>query len=73
MKRGWEYRVVAKNGTLAIHEVFFNSRGRATQMTEDPVAPVGMSRFELYSDLVKMKSAFDVPVFEPPKAWGVKR
>lgn len=48
----WNYRVIrAQDGTLAIHEVYYDEAGKPRAYTEDPVAPMGETYWELLQDM----------------------
>jgi hypothetical protein len=40
MEKSFDYRVIRKQGQVAIHEVYYDEKGEPTTCTEDPVAPV---------------------------------
>lgn len=67
----WNHRVVRRivNGEewLAIHEVFYDKKGRPHSVTEDGIEPGGNNMEELRSDLERMAKALDHPILDYDK------
>ncbi|MEW6763435.1 MAG: hypothetical protein AB1437_21670 [Pseudomonadota bacterium] len=47
----WEYRVMDRNGELAIYEVYYHDDGRVQGYTSDPGYPAGDTVDELRENL----------------------
>lgn len=62
----WNYRVFKEpeDGSLTIHEVYYNDDGSMNGWTATPVNPVGDTPDELMSTLVLMREALARPVLE---------
>ena len=56
--------MILKNGTYAIHEVFYNEEGKPWTCTEDPVCPEDDTLDALREDLVRYQRALEWPVLE---------
>ena len=61
----WNYRVVrsgrGENICYSIHEVYYNSRGGITMLSEAPIHAFGSVIEELREDLKTMNVAFEKP------------
>jgi hypothetical protein len=68
-QRTWNYRVIRHaDGSLALHEVYYDATGRAVAMTENPVS-FGVTEEETQADLIRtldraLKDARERPVLE---------
>ena len=61
----WNHRVIRyADGTLGIHEVYYNKDGIVFGFTEDAVGPVGEDKVELLTVLRRMAECIDKPVLE---------
>ena len=58
----WNYRVVERDDTFAIHEAYYDDAGNVTHITAEPVAPMGESLAELRADMEHYRRALDEPV-----------
>jgi len=63
MKR-WNYRVIIKNGTYAVHECFYNDKGYPVSISKDETWPIGESFAELKEDLKLMIKALERPILK---------
>jgi hypothetical protein len=69
----FNYRVMRHpNGEYAIHEVYYDRRGRVVTWTEDPFSCACPSIEDLRIELERYLLAFDRPAldFEPARAGG---
>jgi len=57
----WNYRVMVKDGSYAVHEVFYDDEGNVEAWAEDPVYPRGQSVEELAEDFDLYRLALDKP------------
>lgn len=57
----WNYRVMVKDGTFAVHEVVYAADGKVIWFSADPVAPTGGNGDELAVDLQRMAEALNYP------------
>ena len=55
----WNYRVISKNGELAIHEVFYHEDGSVSGYTDTPVYPRASSIQELSEELRRYAEALE--------------
>jgi hypothetical protein len=53
----WNYRVMAKDGELAVHEVFYRADGSVEGWTENPVFPRATSLVELKAEMQRYAEA----------------
>jgi hypothetical protein len=70
---GWNYRVIKVKDpkikgfddsySYGIYEVYYTNR-KPTSWSENPIYPIGESRFELEEDYNRMRLAFTYPVLE---------
>lgn len=71
---GWNYRlIISSDGPdnyYAVHEVYYNSKGKGTAWSENPVYAGGSSPSEVYSDLCLMQKAFHQKPFIIKKIRG---
>jgi hypothetical protein len=58
----WEYRVMNRNGELAIYEVYFYDDGRVQGYTAEPCYPAGETVGKLGENLKQYCAALDKPV-----------
>jgi len=58
----WNYRVIIKNGTMGIHEVYHDAQGRPSSLSEDSVVPVAANIEELQDILDRLRQATREPV-----------
>ena len=68
----WNYRMVKRlDGTLAVHEVYYNKAGRECSMTAEPVSLYGDSPEEIVGDLIRIKADVRLrPLFVEPDKDG---
>lgn len=59
----WNYRVLYNptDGSYAIHEVYYDSKGNPGSWIERPSAPYGESLSEFKNDLAAFNRAFEMP------------
>lgn len=62
MLKKFGYRVLEKNGTYAIYEVFYNEDGEPETSTVNPLSPMVQSVDGLLHELEEMQKATDLPV-----------
>ncbi len=60
----WNYRVMRRDGELAIHEVHYDEDGRVQGYGAEPTFPGGPDLDELRANLQQYASALDEPVLE---------
>jgi hypothetical protein len=60
----WNYRVIEHEEMFYIHEVYYNSKGEITSISEDPMYPCGENIDELRSDMEHFLQAFSRPVLK---------
>lgn len=70
----WNHRVVKRKGKpfhgipqpdwYAIHEVYYDKKGRPKTLTAEPVAPGGETPDELRDDLNRMRDALKKPILQ---------
>ena len=68
----WNYRVIRTVYDIegeelvdfSIHEVYYDTEGKAVMMTEDAVAPAGDTMEEFKDDLIHYMAALTKPVME---------
>ena len=60
----WNYRVVAKDGQLAVHEVFYDNDGLITGFTGDPVHPRADTLEDLADEFERYRRALSEPVLD---------
>jgi hypothetical protein len=60
----WNYRVMQKDGQLAIHEVFYRGDGSVQGYTEDPVFPRAESVEQLVEELKRYAMALERPILQ---------
>jgi hypothetical protein len=58
----WNYRVVRRGNTYAIHEITYGDNGEIRFATESPVFPIGESSTELKREIKYYAHAFDLPI-----------
>jgi hypothetical protein len=62
----WNYRIIKHDETkrtyFAIHEVFYNDKGKITNWTEQPIDITGESKVEIKRILKKMTLDIETPV-----------
>ena len=58
----WNYRVIERDGELAIHEVFYDDDGHIIGHTETPVFPRAESLEDLVDELKRYAEALEKPV-----------
>ncbi|UXI66148.1 hypothetical protein [Tahibacter amnicola] len=60
----WEYRVMNRNGDLAIYEVYYGENGRVAGYSENPTNPRGETLEELRLDCELYVKALEKPILE---------
>ncbi|RFA30017.1 hypothetical protein CAI21_07305 [Alkalilimnicola ehrlichii] len=60
----WNYRIVRKQGVLAVFEVYYDEDGKPETCTADPVAPQGETLDELRGDLEHYVAALASPILD---------
>jgi hypothetical protein len=60
----WNYRVMAREGVLGIHEVFYKDDGNVNWFSADPVPASGESMAELAADVQRQANALNQPVLD---------
>lgn len=60
----WNYRVMAREGTLGIYEVFYKPDGEVHWFSADPVPAAGESMDELAADIQRQANALNQPVLD---------
>lgn len=63
----WNYRVIEHDKFFAIHEVYYNDKGKITAISEDPMHPHGNNLEELKGDMEYFFQAFSRPVLKKNK------
>ncbi len=64
----WNYRIVEdRNGSLSIHEVYYDDMGVATDWTSEGVPPYGETMMELNTAFNMMQEAFYEPILKEVK------
>lgn len=58
----WNYRVMARDGELAIHEVFYREDGSVAGYTQTPVYPRAATLAELREELLHYAEALEQDV-----------
>jgi hypothetical protein len=58
----WNYRLMQKNGQVAVHEVFYAEDGAITGYTADPVSPRADTVEELVEEFRRYERALSEPV-----------
>lgn len=62
----WNYRIVRERNehgdTFALHEVYYNQRGKITAFSQHEIAPFGETLPELLADVKHMLEAWERPV-----------
>jgi hypothetical protein len=62
----WNYRIIkldqTKRGYFAVHEVFYNDKGKITNWTEHPIDITGESKVEIKRILKQMTLDVETPV-----------
>lgn len=58
----WNWRIVNKDGWLAIHEVHYDADGNPFACTERPTFPSGETLEELRKDLQAYSTALERPI-----------
>jgi len=66
----WNYRVLRRSGYLTIHEVYYHADDTPRTCTERPAFPSGETLEELQEDLLRYRTALELPIlpyelFEP--------
>jgi len=61
----WNYRIIKhdskKPGFFAVHEVFFNNKGKITSWTENPIDIVGNSKTDIKSIIKQITLNIETP------------
>jgi len=57
----WNYRVILRGATYAIHEVYYREDGSIKGATKEPVFPVGESVKELEEEISHYAKALELP------------
>lgn len=62
----WNYRVLhnPKDGSYAVHEVYYDNQGNPGSWTERPSAPYGESLDDFQNDLRAINRAFERPFLQ---------
>ncbi|MBA4186882.1 MAG: hypothetical protein C0467_02570 [Planctomycetaceae bacterium] len=60
----WNYRVMLKDGQLAVHEVFYDDEGRINNWSVEPVFPRGDEIEDLVSEFERYQRALTEPVLD---------
>lgn len=64
----WNYRIVRHvdkdEKWYAIHEVYYNEKGKIFAISSEPIAPAGDNIKEINKDFSLMKRAFQKPVIK---------
>ena len=64
----WNYRIVkhdtGKTAYFAVHEVFYDDKGKVTNWTADPIDIVGDNKSEVVKTLKQMTSDITTPVLK---------
>lgn len=60
----WNYRVVKKNGYLAIHEAYYDDHGNVRSLSVGPVSPAYEELTELKTTLELMLEAVDQGILD---------
>ena len=62
----WNYRIIkhntSKQNHFALHEVFYDDKGKITSWTEQPIDIVGESKADIERALKQMLLDIDTPV-----------
>ncbi len=58
----WNYRVMSRNGELAIYEVYYRDDGTVKGYSAEPTFPGGEDLAELAANLRQYASALEEPV-----------
>jgi len=62
----WDYRIINTAGELAIHEVYYDKKGRVTAYTK-PIALYGDTLEELIEDMSWQQAALFHPILDEKK------
>ena len=67
----WNYRLVKKqSGGFAVHEVYFDKRGKPWSMTQEPVSLYGETAKEVRKEIkMILRDVMKRAVFYEPKEW----
>ncbi|MBV8658744.1 MAG: hypothetical protein JO142_13045 [Burkholderiales bacterium] len=60
----WNYRVMNKDGELAIYEVYYHEDGRIQGMSSEPTFPAGETLQELELNIELYLSALKKPILD---------
>jgi hypothetical protein len=60
----WNYRVMRRENTYAIYEVYYDNDGNMETFSEEPVCPMGESLEELRQDLEHYERALAQPTLD---------
>jgi hypothetical protein len=62
----WNYRIIkhdaAKHNYFAIHEVFYDDKGKITNWTERPIDIIGESKTDIKRTLKQMTLDIETPI-----------
>ncbi|WP_428086493.1 hypothetical protein [Candidatus Thioglobus sp.] len=58
----WNYRIVSKDESFAIHEAFYDDDGKVETITQDPCSPSGETISELKEDLKYFEKSLSLPI-----------
>lgn len=60
----WNYRVMHRDGELAIYEVFYDAKGNIEGWTKNPSFPAAESAEALKADCARYLDALSKPILE---------
>jgi len=63
----WDYRIINTDGELAIHEVYYDKKGRVTAYTAQSIALYGTTLEDLIEDMSWQQEALFHPVLDEKK------
>ncbi|HUY52958.1 MAG TPA: hypothetical protein VMV24_00050 [Candidatus Dormibacteraeota bacterium] len=70
----WNYRIIKhdteKRNYFAIHEVFYDNKGKITSWTENPIDIVGESKTDIKSILKQMVVDIETPTLKESELLG---
>jgi hypothetical protein len=64
MPRSWNYRVMLRDGRLAIYTVYYGEGGVIEGWSESPACPEANDLFELRTSLQLMLDAIENPILK---------
>jgi hypothetical protein len=64
MTTSFGYRVVRKDGELAIYEIFYDQDGQIASFVMTPLSPATQTIDDLRHELEEMVRALDTPILE---------